>query len=324
MSKPHAMPPDWPGIENDPPGGLEADILARLADADGPADIAGDWPESLWQLVLQAGANRWTLPAEFGGQGCDRPTIVRRYARLSEGSLTAAFILTQHDASVRRLAAAAGRGVTTARSWLERIGQGAVFTTVGISHLTTSRRRGTRAMAATETPDGGYRLDGVMPWVTAAPRADVFVTGATLEDGRQMLIALPMDRSGVAVSSPFDLAALQASCTSEVTCEETPITPDDILAGPAEDVMGTASGATTGGLETSSLALGQAARPWWPSRKKPPAATIRPSRSRRFPRSGGRSRPNSSPPPKGVTTRLPRRESGPRRTAWFCGRRRRF
>ena len=47
----------------------------------------------------------------------------------------------------------------------------------------TSRRHGANALVAAETA-GGYRLDGVMPWVTAAPRADLFVTGVrTTEDG---------------------------------------------------------------------------------------------------------------------------------------------
>ena len=61
-----------------------------------------------------------------------------------------------------------------------------------------------------------------MPWVTAAERADVIVTGAALDDGRQMLIALPADRPGVDVRPPFPLAALQASCTTEVVLEGRP------------------------------------------------------------------------------------------------------
>ena len=43
---------------------------------------------------------------------------------------------------------------------------------------------------------GRYRLNGTMPWVTAASRANLIVTVAALDDGRQMLIALPADRPG--------------------------------------------------------------------------------------------------------------------------------
>lgn len=248
LSEVHA--PDWPE-----PREPMADLVARLTEADGPADEAGAWSEPLWRLLVESGANLWALPAELGGPGCDRPTAVRRYARAAEGSLTAAFVLTQHDAAIRRLVPAAGR--VRVGAWLEALREGRAFATVGISQLTTSRRHGAAALKAREEGPG-FRLDGVMPWVTGAPRADVIVTGAVLDDGRQMLVALPTDRPGVVVREPFALAALQASCTAEVRCEGVAVEPGDVLAGPVEDVMAAPGAAGTGGLETSALAMGQA------------------------------------------------------------------
>jgi alkylation response protein AidB-like acyl-CoA dehydrogenase len=233
---------------------------ASLAAADGPADAEGTWPEALWRIVVEAGANRWALPASAGGPELDRLVLLERYARVAEGSLTAAFILSQHDAAVRRLAAAADR--PRARGWLDAIATGHAFATVGISQLTTSRRRGAHALLARPGAGGGggYRLDGVMPWVTAAERAQVLVTGAVLDggEGRQMLLAVPTDRPGLSVRPAFPLAALQASCTSEVVCDGVEVAEPDLLAGPAHDVMTHPGAAGTGGLETSALALGQA------------------------------------------------------------------
>jgi alkylation response protein AidB-like acyl-CoA dehydrogenase len=173
--------------------------------------------------------------------------------------LTAAFILTQHDSAVRHLVGAVGRGSATARTWLDAIVAGEAFTTVGISQLTTSRRHGQAAVTARETGDGGGMvLNGIVPWVTAAPRADVFVTGGVLDDGRQVLIALPADRPGVTVEPPFAIAALQASCTCEIRLSNIQVAGSDILAGPSENVLAAPGAAGTGGLETSALALGQA------------------------------------------------------------------
>ncbi len=240
--------PTWPGPE--PEG--ESLLVAQLAEADGAVDEANSWSEPLWTLLTVAGAHRWALP----GSGLDRPALIRRYARIAEGSLTAAFVLTQFDAAVRRLMAA-GPSHPRAIRWLSALGGGQAFATVGLSQLTTSRRRGPQALRA--TPSGtGYTLDGSMPWVTAAPRADLFVAGATLDDGGQLLIALPADRPGLVVHPPFALSALQASCTSEVACAAVPVEPEDILAGPDPDVMASAKSGGTGGLETSALALGQA------------------------------------------------------------------
>ena len=129
---------------------------------------------------------------------------------------------------------------------------------MGISHLTTSRRLGAQPVKAIEVAPGKYRFDGTIPWVTAAQRADVLVTGAVLDDGRQMLCALPTDRAGVVVGPPFPLAALQASCTTEVVLEGVRLDDSELLAGPATDILSNPGAVGTAGLETSALALGQA------------------------------------------------------------------
>jgi alkylation response protein AidB-like acyl-CoA dehydrogenase len=254
MSNPLITLPVW--SEPDPEEAAISELVAKLSAADGAADASGGWPEALWSLLAWADVTRWSLPGDYGGSACPRPLLVQRYARLAEGSLTAVFILSQHDAAVRRLAAAADR--PAARKWLPAIGDGTAFATVGISQLTTSRRLGAQALTACEIEPGRFRLQGAMPWVTAAGRADVFVTGALLDDDRQMLIALPADRRGVSVRPSFDLAALQASCTAEVVLEGVEVDESDLLVGPAQELSSQPGAVGTAGLETSALALGQA------------------------------------------------------------------
>jgi alkylation response protein AidB-like acyl-CoA dehydrogenase len=254
MSNSPANTAAW--TETDPEEGRIEELVSSLAKEDGPADAAGEWSESLWSLLAGAGAPRWSLTSELGGAAVPRPLLVQRYARLAEGSLTAVFILSQHDAAVRRLSSAASR--SAARHWIAEIATGRAFTTVGISQLTTSRRLGSQALVATERQGGRFALRGAMPWVTAALRADVFVTGALLEDGRQLLIALPSTRPGLAVRPSFELAALQASCTAEVVVDGVEIGDEDILAGPTTELAAQPGAVGTAGLETSALALGQA------------------------------------------------------------------
>lgn len=251
-----AEPRFW--TETDPLEPAIVELTNTLREADGPADLAGDWPESLWNPIRDAGVARWSVPVEYGGDACPRPLLIQRYARLAEASLTATFILSQHDAATRRLVAAAADR-STARDWLAKITDGRTFATVGISQLTTSRRLGAKALVATETGSDRYRLDGGMPWVTAAERADVFITGALFDDGRQVLLALPGDRLGVTVKPAFDIAALQASRTAEVVVDGVEITDADILMGPTMDISSQPGAVGTAGLETSALALGQSA-----------------------------------------------------------------
>ena len=90
------------------------------------------------------------------------------------------------------------------------------FRTVGISHLTTSRRHLARpVLAAVETGDG-FVLDGFSPWVTGGAHADTIVTGATLDDGRQILAVVPTNLPGVSADEPARLVGLSASHTGAI------------------------------------------------------------------------------------------------------------
>ncbi len=83
-------------------------LAAELAEEDRAADECDEWPAALWNLLERAGATRWSLPEELGGESCSRPLLVQRTRSSAGGSLTAVFILSQHDAAVRRLLAAPG------------------------------------------------------------------------------------------------------------------------------------------------------------------------------------------------------------------------
>jgi alkylation response protein AidB-like acyl-CoA dehydrogenase len=250
------IPPQLAWTETDPQHAAIDALAAELETADAAADQSGEWSEALWSRLEQSAAPRWQVPADFGGMASSRPLVIQRYAQLAGGSLTAVFVLSQHDAAVRRLISA--EYPEHASQWLHSIGAGDTLGTVGISHLTTSKRLGTGAIRVAERGGGGYVLDGAMPWVTAATRADLFVTGAALDDGRQLLIALPADLPGVTVDPPFALAALQASCTCQVKLDRVEIDNDHILSGPSPEIFAHPGAVGTAGLETSALALGQA------------------------------------------------------------------
>jgi alkylation response protein AidB-like acyl-CoA dehydrogenase len=235
-----------------PPFSISAEMLSLLRQNANDADGNLTWPEGSWQAMCDGGAVRWAIPASASGDGWDGVQLLEGYERLAEACLTSCFILSQRDAAVRRLRDSQNREL--AGELLPHLASGAAFATVGLSQLTTSRQHVQPALMA--HPDGGdFVLDGFMPWVTGAPRADVFVTGAVLDDGRQILAVLPRDRQGVSVGPPVELMALQGSQTAEVRCERVKLERHWLLAGPVEKVMAGGKGGT-GGIETSCLALG--------------------------------------------------------------------
>jgi alkylation response protein AidB-like acyl-CoA dehydrogenase len=244
-------------VEVDSPEGLAMDQLCdRLREWSQRWVGVADWPADSLRLCGRGGVYRWFLPRAHGGMGWSEEQQTRGYLRLAQADLTTTFVITQYMGAIRRIAGSSNPAMADA--WLERLVRGASFATVGISHLTTSRRYLHRpALSATPTADR-YVLNGTSPWVTGGPHAEVFVVGAELHDGRQILVAVPASRPGIRAGRGCELVALSASCTDRVDFDEVEIEPAMLLDGPAENVMQRGSGANTGGLQTSTLALGLA------------------------------------------------------------------
>jgi alkylation response protein AidB-like acyl-CoA dehydrogenase len=235
---------------------IPTDLLTRLAARADAADGSFDWPAGSWDLIRRIGATGWGVPAEAGGADLDAVAFLEGYERLAGACLTTAFILSQQDAAVRRIREH-GRGEAW-RELLAAAGRGEKYLTVGLSQLTTSRQHQGPSLTAEVRPDGWLTLDGVVPWVTGADRADVVIVGGVCADGRQVLAGLPPG-PGVSVGEPLPLMALAGSRTAQVQCDRVQLGPEWLLAGPAPQVL--ASGGKRGGpggLETSCLALGLA------------------------------------------------------------------
>ena len=231
-------------------------LVRRLGENSSRWTGINDWPADSLALCGQAGVYRWFLPESQGGLGWGEADQVLGYLRLAEADLTTTFVITQYMGAIRRIASSGNRAVID--DWLQRLVSGDAFATVGISHLTTSRRHlGRPVLSASRTADG-YVLNGLSPWVTGAPHAQVYVIGATLDDQTEILAAVPADLEGVAPGPGAPLVALSASCTDKLEFNEVHVHDSQILAGPIENVMSTGTGGTTGGLQTSTLAIGLA------------------------------------------------------------------
>jgi alkylation response protein AidB-like acyl-CoA dehydrogenase len=229
-------------------------LLARLAELSPELEAPDAWPAEQLRLCGEAGVFEWFIEPELGGQGWSEADLLRAYVQLAAACLTTTFVITQRTGAMTRIAA--GDSQFARDVILPELVAGRTFATVGISHLTTSRQHLAKpVMGATEHGDA-FVLDGYSPWVTGAEYAQHVVLGATLEDGRQILVALPTNLPGVRTERAPQLVGLSASRTGPIICTQVAVPLNWLLAGPVREVMKQGLGAKTGGLQTSALALG--------------------------------------------------------------------
>jgi alkylation response protein AidB-like acyl-CoA dehydrogenase len=224
-------------------------------------DTQPHWPAEQLRLCGEYGVYEWFLQPEWGGQGWSDADVVRGYHALSAACLTTAFILTQRIGACRRIAGA--HCAELKQRWLPPLVRGDIFATVGISHLTTSRRHVARPVLSAERAATGFILNGSAPWVTGSGAADVIVVAATVTNAgeatdEQLLVALPTSLPGVVMPPPLPLVGLASSSTGPLELHDVAVPFADIIAGPAPNVMQSGVGGRAGGLETSTLALGVA------------------------------------------------------------------
>ncbi|MBL9081949.1 MAG: acyl-CoA/acyl-ACP dehydrogenase [Planctomycetales bacterium] len=229
------------------------DLVAFLREHAEETDRRSVWPREQLRRCAEAGIVRWYVPPELGGVAKPQADMLAVLSRLASGCLTSAFCLTQPTGVAARVAA--GDNDELKRRVLPELLDGRAYGAVGIAQLTTSRRHVQPVMRARETAEG-YVLDGTIPWVTGGAHAKWIVTGATLDDGRQLLGVLPTDRPGITVEPAAEMVGLTATSTGPVRCENVLLEREWLLAPVVPDVLKHGKGAGTGGLQTSALALG--------------------------------------------------------------------
>jgi len=252
MSQARITSPDDPAL---------AELCSWLAERAIDLDRSSRWPEEQLRRCGEQGVFEWFLEREWGGQGWSDEQVVRGYLALSAADLTTTFILTQRTGACRWIEGCENEVLK--RRLLPGLASGELFATVGISHLTTSRQHIATPVLRAEAIPGGFRLDGMSPWVTGAAAADVIVTAAVLMHGdvatdEQLLVVVPRDLPGLSVPDPLQLVGVSASSTGPIHLDGVEVSDEWLIAGPMRHVMASGVGAGTGGYETSTLAIGLA------------------------------------------------------------------
>ncbi len=150
-------------------------------------------------------------PVEYGGPNMPEGDFRRFQEEVARVSGSLSFLQTQHQSAGSLIAK--GDNDVLKREYLPRMHNGQKLVGIGFSQL---RRSGPPIMRAARS-DGGYVLEGHVPWVTGWSIFPEFLVGAALPDGRSLFAIVPLtEQKGVCVSEPMELAAMESAQTVTV------------------------------------------------------------------------------------------------------------
>lgn len=151
-------------------------------------------------------------PEEFGGPALDEDAFRQFQETVARYSGALAFLQTQHQSAGSMIAK--GDNPALREEYLPQMGDGGRLVGIGFSQL---RRLGPPMMRA-EPVQGGYRLEGEVPWITGFGLFPEFLVGAALPDGEAVFAVVPFvdseDGAGsLTFSEPMRLAAMESAQT---------------------------------------------------------------------------------------------------------------
>lgn len=178
------------------------------------AQLIDQDPEVLrWALGEMASKELLAMrrPLQYGGPFLDEVSFRCFQESVARTSGSLSFLQTQHQSAVSLIAR--GQNEELKSAILPHMANGKRLLGLGFSQL---RRQGPPIMRAAKV-QGGYVLDGHVPWVTGWTFYPEFLVAASLEDGRALFAVVPLsEQPGVHISEPMKLAAMESAQTVTV------------------------------------------------------------------------------------------------------------
>ncbi|WP_231943156.1 cyclase family protein [Calothrix sp. NIES-3974] len=178
--------------------------------------------------LLKLGALRLKIPKKFGGWEFDDINYGRFQSLVASYSGALAFLQTQHQSAVAMLVKSDNCHLQ--RQYLPRIVDGEVLVGVGFSHL-----RRSQVTVKAKSVNGGYVLDGVVPWITGWGMFSDFIVAATLRDGSAVFGIVPLENTqqrkggSLQFNDPADLMAMPATNTVSATLSNWFLSQDQVV-----------------------------------------------------------------------------------------------
>jgi len=194
------------------PDALGALIQAQLAPHVSAIDLEGVYPEAFLRELGALGGFAGAASPAHGGNGQGLANIIEVMSRVAEECLSTAFAVWCQTACARYLQLSSNTALQA--EWLPALASGRQLGGTGLSNTFKSCSEIERFLLSAKRVEGGYEINGNLPWVSNLGPDHVFVTGCPVEgDGRLVFFLVRCDQPGFRLQDGAHFTALEGTRT---------------------------------------------------------------------------------------------------------------
>lgn len=208
-------------------------VTGELVAQAGDIDRQGLYPAAFLAHLGALGGFRAALPTAQGGLGLGLFAQVDIGSRVAAACGSTAFAAWCQTASAWYLARSPNAAVRDRH--LASVASGTRLAGSGMSNA-VKHLAGIEKMLLKAHPDGsGYRVSGVLPWVSNLGPDHLLITAAALEDGvGQVMFAVDCRSPAVSLHDCPDFSGMEGTRTFNVRINDLQVPAEDVLAHPAQ------------------------------------------------------------------------------------------
>ncbi len=206
---------------------IEQELTPRVT----AIDLDGEYPEDFLRALGALGGFAGVVNPDYGGSGSGLAGTITTMARVGEVCLSTAFIVWCQTACARYLQLSDNAAIKA--EFLPALASGRQLGGTGLSNTFKSCCEIERFLLSARRVDGGYEINGTLPWVSNLGRDHIFVTGCPVEgDGRLLFFAVQCNQPGFKLVEGAHFTALEGTRT--LACQFRKVRLDDsrVLAHP--------------------------------------------------------------------------------------------
>lgn len=191
---------------------LDALIQAQLAPHVSAIDLEGVYPEAFLRALGALGGFAGAASPVHGGNGQGLADIIEVMSRVGQECLSTAFAVWCQTACARYLQLSDNTALQA--EWLPALASGQQLGGTGLSNTFKSCSEIERFLLSAKRVEGGYEINGNLPWVSNLGPDHVFVTGCPVEgDGRLVFFLVRCDQPGFRLQDGAHFTALEGTRT---------------------------------------------------------------------------------------------------------------